>query len=86
MRAFIRSCVGEPLKRNVGFFLTDLKRRTDTASHTNKMDALVSYSPKIGGLAPYVYLVRVCSFTFEFHRLSKSIVHDILKKIIKFSR
>ncbi len=35
------------------------------------MDALVFYSPKISGLAPYVYFVRVCSFTFEFHSIEQ---------------
>jgi hypothetical protein len=47
------------------------KEELDTARHSNKMDTLVSYSPKIGGLAPFVYFVRVCSFTFEFHSIEQ---------------
>jgi hypothetical protein len=62
-----------PLNRIVGFFLMPKiwKEELDTARHSNKMDALVSYLPKISGLAPYVYFVRVCSFTFEFHSIEQ---------------
>ena len=47
------------------------KEELETARHSNKMDAPVSYSPKIGGLSPCVYFVRVCSFTFEFHSIEQ---------------
>ena len=47
------------------------KEELDTTHHTNKMDAPVSYSPKIAGLALCVYFVRVCSFTFEFHSIGQ---------------
>jgi len=47
------------------------KEELDTARHSNKMGALVSHGPKIGGLASCVYFVRVCSFTFEFHSIEQ---------------
>jgi hypothetical protein len=47
------------------------KEEFDAARHSNRMDAPVSYSPKIGGLAPFVYFVRVCSFTIEFHSIEQ---------------
>ena len=64
------------------------KEELDTARHSNKIDAPVSYSPKIGGLAAWVYFVRVCSFTFEFHSIEqiKLCLAHFQKKIHPSSR
>jgi hypothetical protein len=43
------------------------KEEHDPSRHSNKMDAPVKYGPQMGGLSQWVYFVRVCSFTFEFH-------------------
>jgi hypothetical protein len=47
------------------------KEQLDRSRHSNKMDALVMYPPKVGGLDRWVYFVRVCSFTFEFHSVDQ---------------
>ena len=47
------------------------KEELDWSRHSNKMNAPVDYPPKIGGLQRWVYLVRVCSFTFEFHSIEQ---------------
>jgi hypothetical protein len=47
------------------------KEELDWSRHTNKMDAPVNYPPNVGGLHRWVYFVRVCSFTFEFHSIEQ---------------
>ncbi len=47
------------------------KEELDWSRHSNKMDAPIDYPPKVGGLPRWVYFVRVCSFTFEFHAVEQ---------------
>jgi len=47
------------------------KEELDWSRHSNQMDAPVDYPPKFGGLRRWVYFVRVCSFTFEFHSIEQ---------------
>jgi hypothetical protein len=47
------------------------KEELDPSRHCHKMDGVVAYAPKIGGLHRWIYFVRVCSFTFEFHSLEQ---------------
>lgn len=45
------------------------KEKFAPSRHQSKMD--VPVRPKLGGLPPWLYFVRVCSFTFEFHSIEQ---------------
>ena len=43
------------------------KEQLDWSLHQNKMDTPVNYHLKINFVPKWIFFVRVCSFTFEFH-------------------
>ena len=47
------------------------KEQLDWSRHQNKMDASVNYHQKINFVPKWVFFVRVCSFTFEFHTINQ---------------
>ena len=64
------------------------KEELDWSRHSNKMDTPVKRPPKIGGLQRWVFFVRVCSFTFEFHSIQqiKACLEYYSRKIHSSSR
>jgi hypothetical protein len=47
------------------------KEELDWSRHQNKMDAPVDRRPNVSFVPKWVFFVRVCSFTFEFHSLKQ---------------
>jgi hypothetical protein len=47
------------------------KEQLDGSRHQNKMDAPVDRRPNVSFVPKWVFFVRVCSFTFEFHSLKQ---------------
>lgn len=47
------------------------KEELDWSRHQNKMDAPVERRPELNFVPQWVFFVRVCSFTFEFHTLNQ---------------
>ena len=64
------------------------REKLDPSRHLNRMEMPVTSRPTIAGLAPWVYFVRVCSFTFEFHSIEqiKACREYYLEKIHPSSR
>ena len=47
------------------------KEELDWTRHQNKMDAPVDRRPDVSFVPKWVFFVRVCSFTFEFHTIAQ---------------